>query len=229
MSGIRPKQILTNSSTSLGYIAKLLRMPGSTASVNRVSYSSELLPGLTWGIMDTGTQPIGWRTRGDEVVHILHADNEPDVRVTVDGNTMPMLPGDSLTIGGQSSVGLSHGVLALHAQSDSGGSRPAGLPGHGPEDFDGFNRRTLCATGPHIHLERWKLTVPHTIEVKMRDQAAMVVIFGKISFTHDGSIETLGPGESVVYSDGQVQAVPDGLAYVAIVRKTNWDHTDFAL
>ena len=221
MSGIRPQQTLKTSSSSNGYIARLLRLAGSTPSVSRVSYTSDILPGLSWGILDTGTQPINWRTRGDEVIHILHADDEARVRITVEGEAMPILPGDSLTIGGNSSVGLSGGVLALYVQSDSGDSRPVDLPSHGPEDFAGFNRRTICAIGPQIHLERWKLSVPHTFELDDRRPVALTVLYGGISFIHRGTIETLGPGESVVYSDGHVRAVPDGLAYVAIVRKTN--------
>jgi hypothetical protein len=218
MSGHRPTKILTESASNHSLIANVLRMTGVGSSTSRVSYSSDLLPGLAWEIVDSGDQPMTWQTKGDEVIHILYAADEPGCRIEFDGFTMPIAPGDTVRIGSNSEdVQLSDGVLALRVLSDRGSSSRGEPPSHGIESFDGFNRQTTYATGSEIALERWKLSTP--LDLDLVRTAALVVLYGNISVVKSGSVDTLGPGESIVYTNDILRLVPDGLAYIAVVRR----------
>jgi hypothetical protein len=217
MSGQRPAKVLTESEFSHHQIANVLRMAGAGNDVVRVSYSSDLLPGLGWNLIDTGTRPMTWQPIGDDVIHVLYAMNEPACRVEINGVSMPIAPGDTIRFGSNSKAKLSDGVLALHVQSDNGSPSRDEPPSHGIEHFVGFNRQTIYATGSEIELERWKLTVP--LDLELDRNAAFVVLFGNVSVIRSGSVETLGPGESIVCVAGHLRVFPDGLAYIAIIRR----------
>jgi hypothetical protein len=184
-------------------------------SAIRVTYGGDELPGWTWSIVDTSKEGQCWQSAGEEVIHVMYARNEERCQIEVDGNSMPILPGDTIAIGAESSVGLSPDMLVLQIRLDRGDRIDVSTPTHGIEQFDGYNRRTIYATGPQIALERWKLTGPQVIPVDR--ELAIVVLYGKVSCVQAGAIETLDVGESLVaIGPGDVRIVPDGLGYVAI-------------
>jgi hypothetical protein len=213
----RPHRSVETSPSSTGLIASVLRMRNVPSGASRVSYTHSAPPGLTWSIVDIGTDGACWQTAGEEAIHVLYEQDETQCQVTIDGDSMPILPGDSIAIGAKASVRMSPAVLALHISAFHGQQSVAQPPSHGSEQFSGFNRQTIYATGPKIELERWKLTGPQRICIDDRQAQAIVVLFGKVSCIQSGSIETLDAGESIVAtSPGAVLIVPDGLAYVAI-------------
>jgi hypothetical protein len=217
MSGHRPAKILSDSEFSRHQIANVLRLAGAGKDIARVSYISELLQGLGWHLIDTGIQPMIWRPTGDDVIHILHAMDEPACRIEIDDIKMAIAPGDTIRVGSNSRAQLSDGVLALHVQSVNGSPFRREHPSHGSESFDEFNRQTIYATGSEIALERWKLTAPLNLELDRN--VAFVVLFGHISVVQSGSVDTVGPGDSIVYGAGHLRVYPDGLAYIAIIRR----------
>jgi hypothetical protein len=214
----RPQRTLETSSSGTQTIANVLRMRNIQPEVTRARYSHPALPGLAWSIVDTGTEGACWQTAGENVIHILHAQDEVTCRVTVDGESMPILPGDSIAIGAKASVRLSPAILAFHISASRGRQLDPRSPSHGTEHFSGFNRQTAYPTDREIALERWKLTGPQRISTDNRKALAIMVLYGNVSFIQCGSIETLDAGESIVAhgKGNDFEVVPDGLAYIAI-------------
>ncbi|MEJ7839541.1 MAG: hypothetical protein WKF81_12035 [Thermomicrobiales bacterium] len=217
MSIKRPARTIDENPVSLGLISRFLRVPGTTAKTGAVIYEDTRIPGMLWELFDSGSSASNLPASGETLFHILYVQNENDSIVEVEDGSWPIHPGDSVCIGGSPHVSISPGVLALLVRSETRSETEFALPSHGIETFDGFNRRTTYEAGEHFSFERWKLTQPQTIEIEANQAAAMVVIFGNISFIADGIVETLGAGESVVCTKKRVRLIPDGLAYIALV------------
>ena len=94
--------------------------------------------------------------------HVLWVRDERASRVTVDGSTWPIVPGDSIAVPPGTPLQAEAGQLAI-AVSVPGSGATIAPPTHGEERFFGYNRQTVCRRVGGIRLCRWKLTQPLTL------------------------------------------------------------------
>jgi len=95
---------------------------------------------------------------------------------------------------------------------------PQPIPTHGLARFEGHNRRTVCAAGPHFVLERWKITTPLTLTLPEGRGAAITNLVNPVGIAWPGGAESIARAESRILPAAlqQVTLIPDGIAYVLV-------------
>ena len=170
------------------------------------------------------------RTRtGATVFHCLWCRDEPNAAVLVGsanerdlirhsispGDTVYLPPGDSLAIG-PGILGYEVWSTKPDAQPDSDAFRP--LPTHGLERFEGYNRRTVCAAGPHVALERWKVTQPLSLPIPAGRGLFVTNLVEPMAIVWHGGADLIGRAESRLLPAGlgTCTFIPDGLGYLLV-------------
>lgn len=168
------------------------------------------------------------RTRyGSSAFHCLWCRDERNATVWVglaqDGELSrhEISPGDSVYVppGRSFSVGpgiLGYDVWSTESADASGGA--SALPTHGLERFEGYNRRTVCAAGPHLALERWKVTQPLPLSVPAGKALFVTNLIEPMAIVWRGGSDLIGRAESRLLPPGLGACTffPDGLGYLLV-------------
>ena len=190
---------------------------------------------------DPATMPIGvalvdasggrgQRTRpGASVFHCLWCQDEPNATVRVgsakerDLTQHSISPGDTIYLPPGHSFVIGPGILGYEAwsttpemQTGTDAFRP--LPTHGLERFEGYNRRTVCAAGPHLALERWKVTQPLSLAVPAGRGLFVTNLVEPMAIAWRGGADLIDRAESRFLPPGLESCtfIPDGLGYLLV-------------
>lgn len=196
-------------------MSKLAGMPWSagTARVDLITTSR-----LRVSLIDTGTEPEPVRTEGDTIIHILAQAIEHDATITVDAESFPIAPGDTMTMPEGESWQLSPHQLAIVVVRRT---RSLGVPigpTHGQESYAGYNRRTAYPTGRGVNMVRWKLTQPWALTPEA--ETILVGLANPIALQWRNGVDLIRPGECRVIDQslGELTIHPDGLGYVLVIE-----------
>lgn len=213
MTFIRPRQRHQAGWDSSGRIRSLLGVRGVLKDAEMVAYDSPAVPGWRWWLIDTGRDGFELPVQGETALQVLFAEDDALAKITMDGETLPFLPGDNVLVNQGTLVSLGPHLIVLAFMTGEDSDRVGG-PTHGLDEFDGFNRRTRCIGSDHIRLDRWKLTGPQAFVIGERP-IVVAGLFGSMSLIGKNEIFNLKSFETIVAMSG-FTIVPDGLGYLAI-------------
>lgn len=189
----------------------------------------QLMPLRSAFIDATGGRPAQTRF-GATAFHALWCHDEPNAFVGFEGedDEGPIVqhrisPGDSVYVPAGCPFALGPGILgyevtSIAAAGSSPSSRAASVPTHGLERFEGYNRRTVCAAGPDLVLERWKVTQPLPLHWPM-DRALLVTnLVEPMAIVWHGGSDLIDRAESRLLPAGLQSCtfIPDGLGYLLV-------------
>lgn len=190
---------------------------------------------------DPGAMPIGvafvdasggraeFTRRGASAIHCLWCRDERNAAVWVgpahDGEPSrhPISPGDTVYVPPGRSFAVGPGILGYDVWSTTpegirgdDASRP--IPTHGLERYEGYNRRTVCAAGPHLALERWKVTQPLALPVPAGRALFVTNLVEPMAIAWRGGADLIGRAESRLLPPGlgTCTFIPDGLGYLLV-------------
>lgn len=166
---------------------------------------------------------------GATAFHVLWCVDEPNASVGLgEAGDSPLVqhrisPGDTLYVPPSHPFYLGPGVLGYEVSATStGGSKRTDLtqprPTHGLERFEGFNRRTVCAAGPGLVLERWKVTQPLPLSWPADQSLIVTNLVEPIGIVWRGGSDLIGRAESRMLPRRLESCtfIPDGLGYLLI-------------
>lgn len=166
---------------------------------------------------------------GATAFHVLWCRDEPTavVHAGMDhGDELipyPIAPGDTLYVPPCRPFAVGPGILGYEVSSVTA-TREAGpdvrqpLPSHGLERFEGYNRRTVCAAGPELVLERWKVTQPLTLPLPADRPLFVTNLVEPMAIVWHGGSDLIGRAESRLLPPGlrSCTLIPDGLGYLLV-------------
>lgn len=170
-------------------------------------------------------QDLGFRTDRVTAVHVLWCQDETTstIRVsnTYDGaRDCRVLPGETVTLPAGWRWRPSNGIVALSVGGIGAGQDRLIGPNHGLDVLDGYNRRTVCAAGQGLLVDRWKLTQPLSIPHVGGRPLVVIGIHGRIGVVAGGTVDSIGVFDGRLVSPDAASAtlVPDGLAYALVIH-----------
>jgi hypothetical protein len=213
MTFLRPRQRQQAGWDSSKRIRSLLGVRGVLKDAEMVAWDSPAIPGWRWWLIDTGKDGFELPVQGETALQVLFAEDDDHATISMDGDTLPFLPGDNVLVNQGTMVSLGPQLIVLAFMTGEDSDRVGG-PTHGLDEFDGFNRRTRCIGSEPIRLDRWKLTGPQ--EFVIGDRPIVVAgLFGSMSLIGENEIFNLKSFETIV-ATSDFTVVPDGLGYLAI-------------
>ena len=151
--------------------------------------------------------------------HVLWVRDERASRVTVDGSTWPIVPGDSIAVPPGTPLQAEAGQLAI-AVSVPGSGATIAPPTHGEERFFGYNRQTVCRRVGGIRLCRWKLTQPLTLAEHHPRPVLTLGLARSSTIRTSAAIDWLGQGELVAIDPTAEPIITgDGLSYLLTIDR----------
>ncbi len=190
---------------------------------------------------DPGAMPIGIalvdasggraaRTRrGATAFHCLWCRDERNAAVWVGSGSEAapsrhsISPGDTVYLPGDSSCAIGPGILGYEVWSTMPKAHPGTdafrpIPTHGLERYEGYNRQTVCAAGPHLALERWKVTQPLALPVPDGRALFVTNLVEPMAIVWRGGADLIGRAESRLLPPGLgiCTFIPDGLGYLLV-------------
>lgn len=170
---------------------------------------------LRLSLIDSGDTPAAAPAKGDTAVHVLWQRDERGAFVEIEGERLRIAPGDTISIPAADRWSLSPRQIAVVTSTHARRLATVVGPTHGEESFDGYNRRTRCATVGGYLVDRWKITGPQTFDQDMGERI-LVGLTGDVALTWSGGTELLTNGTCRVIPAGAppITVVPNGLGYV---------------
>lgn len=172
-------------------------------------------------LVDTSSTTGELAPRDDAAMlwHVLWVRDERASRVTVDGSTWPIVPGDSIAVPPGTPLQAEAGQLAI-AVSVPGSGAPIAPPTHGEERFFGYNRQTVCCRVGGIRLCRWKLTQPLTLAEHHPRPLLTLGLARSSTIRTSAAIDWLGQGELVAIDPTTDPIITgDGLSYLLTIDR----------
>jgi len=161
--------------------------------------------------------------------HALWCSDEPSAYVCMRMNDAGHLvrrriaPGDTIYVPPFHPLAIGPGILGYEVSSLATATRPAAdlpqpLPTHGLERFEGYNRRTVCAAGPNLVLERWKVTQPLILSRLAGRSRFVTNLVEPMAIVWRGGSDLIGRAESRLLPAGMTSCtfIPDGLGYLLV-------------
>lgn len=217
-----------NGGVLIGRVLKRAGIPDGVISAVVDLDSPRLMPIRAALIDATCGRPALTRI-GATVFHVLWCKDEPNafVRAGLDAAGKPVQhrigPGDTIYVPPGCPIAIGPGILGYEISSpvdgvDVGSAPSSPAPTHGLERFEGYNRRTVCAAGPTIVLERWKLTQPHFLSWPEERSLFVTNLVRPMAIVWDGGSDLIGRAESRLLPPGLRSStyIPDGLGYLLV-------------
>lgn len=188
----------------------------------------ELTPIRAAFIDASGGRPALTRS-GVGAFHVLWCRDEAHASVRIgqddDGDraTQRISPGDTIYVPAGQLLAVGPGILGYEVSSRRSRHRaetdhlhPA--PTHGLERFEGYNRCTVCAAGPDLALERWKVTQPLLLMISAGQPLFVSNLVEPMAIVWHGGSDLIGRAESRFLPPGlgACTFIPDGLGYLLV-------------
>ena len=206
-------------------LRRVLGIQSSHSSIERMT----LIDDAPWRIIFRDTGPDGTSTQtpaSDVAIHLLWAMNDDHAHLVIDGRTIPIAPGDMITIPSATSWSAASGMILCEISSPANTGERAGdrlvlsSPTHGEERFHGYNRQTTYPSPPGLAIERWKITQPLTLP-DAEAPYAVIDLTDPLAMVWRGGTDLIGRGECriILPGIGPVTLLPNGLGYALIIRQ----------
>lgn len=176
----------------------------------------------------TGGRPTLSRS-GAAAFHVLWCIDESNafVRVGQENDGIPakwrISPGDTIYVPPCRPLAIGPGILGYEVSSRVASTHPRAdlsptRPTHGLERFEGYNRRTVCAAGPDLVLERWKVTQSLPLTVSAGQPLFVTNLVEPVAIVWHGGSDLIGRAESRLLPPGlgTCTFIPDGLGYLLV-------------